>query len=281
MKNATIILVTNVETPIAEISSFCTQARDVDAYLVVLVQTISPTLPINVHGGLPFGGPTEAEIWSKEIAATKSSLDSATHAAQTLLVDTGCKGEVRPIVCAEAEISEAVAQSAKFADYVFIASNIRDDKDLYKSLAHGVLFESPVALFLNAQIAERYDHILVAWNDSLCAARAVHSALPLLRNSKKVTVVCVDPLPISHGQPFEPGAALSTWLSHHTCNVEVAQIPSGGKDISACILDMARDLGADLVVAGAYSHSRMRQAIFGGTTRTLLEQDSQPVYLAH
>ena len=281
MKNATVILVTNPETSLDEISSFCAQARDVDAYLVVLVQTITPTLPINVHGGLPFGGPTEAEIWSREIAATKSSLDGATRAAQTLLVDTGCKGEVRPIVCAEAEISEAVAQSAKFADYVFIASNIRDEKDLYRSLAHGVLFESPIALLLNALITDRYDHVLVAWNDSLCAARAVHSALPLLRQSEKITVACVDPLPISQGQPFEPGAALSTWLSHHRCNVEVAQIPSGGKDISACILERARDLGADLIVAGAYSHSRMRQAIFGGTTRTLLEQDSQPVYLAH
>jgi nucleotide-binding universal stress UspA family protein len=281
MKNATIILVANVETPLDEISRFCAQVRGVDAYLVVLIQTITPTLPINVHGGLPFGGPTEAEIWSREIATMKSSLDSATSAAQTLLVDTGCKGEVRPIVCAEAEISEAVSQSAKFADYVFIASNIRDEKDLYKRLAHGVLFESPIALFLNAQIAERYGHILVAWNDSLCAARAIHSALPLLRKSEKITVACVDPLPISQGQPFEPGAALSTWLSHHKCNVEIAQIPSGGKDISACILDRARDLGADLIVAGAYSHSRMRQAIFGGTTRTLLEQDSQPVFLAH
>jgi len=78
-----------------------------------------------------------------------------------------------------------------------------------------------------------------------------------------------------------PGSDLAEWLSRHGCNVKVAQYPSGGKEIGDCIIGRAKEMGADLVVMGAYGHSRLREDLFGGTTRTLIEPQDLAVLLAH
>ena len=83
----------------------------------------------------------------------------------------------------------------------------------------------------------------------------------------------------SHGE--DPGVDIATWLTHHGCNVTVQQYPSGGLDICDAILARAKEARADLVVMGAYGHSRTREALFGGTTRSLIAQTEQPVYLVY
>jgi nucleotide-binding universal stress UspA family protein len=281
MQNATLLLLTDVETKPEEISTFAARAMEAESYFVVLILTTTPSLPINAYGGMPFGGTGEAEIWSRDIQNTQAALKAQTNVVKKLLQDAGCEGEARPLICPPADVQDTVAQSAKYGDLIYVASNLRDTMDLLRDVSHGVLFQSPAGLMLNADIAPSYDHIMIAWNDSLTAARAVHSALPLLKAAKNVTIACFDPAPVTDGHLYEPGAALSVWLSHHGCDVEIAQYPTGGASVSSCILDRAREIGAGLVVAGAYSHSRMRQAIFGGTTRSLIEQSDQPVYLAH
>ena len=79
----------------------------------------------------------------------------------------------------------------------------------------------------------------------------------------------------------DPGADAARWLSHKGCNATVQQCPSGGQDIGQVLLKTARDTDAQLIVMGGYDHSRLREIIFGGTTRTLVEQRSVPVFLAH
>ncbi|MFY0312802.1 universal stress protein, partial [Leisingera sp. D0M16] len=79
----------------------------------------------------------------------------------------------------------------------------------------------------------------------------------------------------------DPGADAAAWLSHHGCTVTLSQFPTGGHDTGSAIQDRAREAGADLVVMGAYGHSRLREAVFGGTTRSMLEQTALPVLFAH
>lgn len=83
----------------------------------------------------------------------------------------------------------------------------------------------------------------------------------------------------SHGE--DPVADFATWLTHHGCNVVVQQYPSGGLDIPDAILAWAKEACADLIVMGAYGHSRAREALFGGTTRGLIVQTEQPVFLVY
>ncbi|MCG3268534.1 universal stress protein [Yoonia sp. I 8.24] len=123
--------------------------------------------------------------------------------------------------------------------------------------------------------------VFVAWNTQLQSARAVHLALPALRHAEEVIIGSIDPVKTEWRDGEDPGVDIAKWLSNHGCNVTLRQFPSGGQDIATCILDLSKEAGADLIVSGAYGHSRTREAIFGGTTRDLIKQTDQAVFMAH
>lgn len=122
--------------------------------------------------------------------------------------------------------------------------------------------------------------VVVGWNASMEASRAITGALPLLKAARAVLVALInaDELTERHGE--QPGADLATWLARHGVAVEVVRERSDAGTAPA-LLALARDAGADLLVAGAYGHSRYREWIAGGVTRGLLEQMTVPLMMAH
>lgn len=123
------------------------------------------------------------------------------------------------------------------------------------------------------------DHVLVGWNASREAARAVNDALPLLRRAQRVTVLTVDP-----GDEPErriPGADIALHLARHGVNAVVAQTRGADISVGDVLLSYAADVGADLIVCGAYGHSRLREMVLGGATRHLLQHMTVPVLMAH
>lgn len=118
---------------------------------------------------------------------------------------------------------------------------------------------------------------LIAWNASREAARAVHDALPLLMRAEQVVVLAVDPPDEDH----IPGADIATHLAHHGVKVEARHTVAPDIDVGDELLNLASDLGADLLVMGAYGRSRWREAVFGGATRHILEHMTVPVLMAH
>lgn len=124
------------------------------------------------------------------------------------------------------------------------------------------------------------ENILVAWNASREARRAITDAIPLLQRARTVSIVVVDAQTNArHGQ--EPGADIALYLSRHGVNVTVEQLRSDGRSIAHTIMDRALLVAADLIVLGAYSHSRSREALFGGVTRSLLKTAAIPLFIAH
>ena len=123
--------------------------------------------------------------------------------------------------------------------------------------------------------------ILVAWNGSREAARAVHDALPFLLAAERTTVLIVDPQAQGSEVGEQPGADLAAHLARHGVRVEVKTIPSGGLAAGDAILAQAADESADLLVMGGYGHSRLREMVLGGATRHLLAQMTLPVLLSH
>jgi nucleotide-binding universal stress UspA family protein len=116
--------------------------------------------------------------------------------------------------------------------------------------------------------------ILVGWNASREARRAVADALPFLVAAPAVTLLVVDSND-RHGE--EPGADIALYLARHGVHVEVEQVSSRGSPVADIILSYATDPGVDLIVIGAYSHARSVEMVFGGVTRTLLRQAPIPV----
>jgi nucleotide-binding universal stress UspA family protein len=122
--------------------------------------------------------------------------------------------------------------------------------------------------------------VLVAWKPGREATRAVHDALPFLVGAEAVTVLVVDPKD-DHGHGEEPGADIAGHLARHGVKVEVERTVSGEVSVADVILSRAADLGSDLIVMGAYGHSRLRELVLGGVTREILEHMTVPVLLSH
>jgi nucleotide-binding universal stress UspA family protein len=125
------------------------------------------------------------------------------------------------------------------------------------------------------------DHVLVAWNAGREAARAVNDAMPLLRAASAVTVLAVNPRHGINGHGDVPAADIALHLARHGVRAEAAHTVANDIPEGEALLSYAADIGADLIVAGAYGHSRARELVFGGVTRTLLAEMTAPVFLSH
>ena len=122
---------------------------------------------------------------------------------------------------------------------------------------------------------------LIAWSPTREAARAVADAMPLLRLAETVEVVVVDPRRGDDAHGAEPGANIAAHLARHGLRVTVSVRTAMNFSVAYAVLDHARDIGADLLVAGGYGHSRLRESVLGGTTRELLQTAHLPVLFAH
>ena len=129
--------------------------------------------------------------------------------------------------------------------------------------------------------AKAAKRILVAWDGSHSAARAINDAMPFLKSADMVEVISITSAKISLDEGDVPAADISLHLARHGVNA-IAQ-GFHAKDISngALILSHASDLGADLLVTGAYGHSRFRELLLGGVTHHLLKHMTLPVLMSH
>jgi nucleotide-binding universal stress UspA family protein len=172
---------------------------------------------------------------------------------------------------------------ARYADLVVLGQADPDDRD-----EGGILLDLPEHVVLHGgkpvlmvprkgSFAGAGRHPLVAWNGSLEAAKAISGALPLLRAASRVTLALFGQY-ANHGE--EPGADMALYLARHDVKVDVVR-KSQPQDAGHAILSLANDIGADLLVMGAYGHSRFREMMLGGATRTILATAALPVLMAH
>jgi nucleotide-binding universal stress UspA family protein len=119
--------------------------------------------------------------------------------------------------------------------------------------------------------------VLIAWNGSREATRAVSDALPLLKRAKQVTVLVINADRYAHGEI--PGADITWYLARH--GVEAQAMQAVSEDAGELLLSRAADLSADLLVMGAYGHSRLKEMVLGGVTRTVLRSMTLPVLMSH
>jgi len=179
--------------------------------------------------------------------------------------------------------STQVAVQAYYADLVVVARPRRFDPmcDL-PGLAESLISRSgrPIILFPPNHRASRIRRILVGWNATRESIRAVADALPLLARAGAVEVLIVDyqHQQERHGQ--QPGADIARHLLLHGAKVDVQLLSSGAQDVGHVLLSQAAAFGADLLVMGAYSHSKLHEWMFGGVTRTVLYEADLPVLMS-
>lgn len=123
--------------------------------------------------------------------------------------------------------------------------------------------------------------VMLCWSASRESARAAVDALPFLKAAKEVIVLVVDPQTSANGHGPEPGADVATWLARHGVKVTVQRDVAADADVGNVILSRAADHDVDLIVMGIYGHSRLREMVLGGVSRTLLSSMTVPVLMSH
>lgn len=281
MHKTTTLAVINPQTTDAAIARLAQGADAKQTHLTCLMIGLTPVLPISAYGVPPYGGMSIPDNWGVTWKEAQAAMIARAEQIKALLAQSGASGDVQGLISPIVDIKDIVASRAAVSDIACLADNLRDTPEVMREAAHGVLFRSPIGLMLNGAPSDKVEHVFIAWNSSAAAAKAVHVALPYLRAAKDVIVACFDPVFTAEKEGADPGTDVAAWLSHHGCSVTVSQFPTGGRDVALSILDRAREQGADLVVMGAYGHARLRQAMFGGTTRSMIEQTQMPVLMAH
>ena len=182
-------------------------------------------------------------------------------------------------------LTDLVAQRARFADLVILPRPYAAAQGPEaEAVIEAALFQgrAPVLVLpdLGAGRAATPRRAVIAWNQSAEAMAAVRKSLPLLKQADLVNIAVIDPP--QHGpERSDPGGMLCQMLVRHGVKAEVSVLARTLPRISDILARHVRDQNADLLVMGAYGHSRLREAILGGATRNMLEQTEIPVLMAH
>lgn len=129
-----------------------------------------------------------------------------------------------------------------------------------------------------AQVGRRF---VIAWNGGREAARAVHDAMPLLRQAQSVTVVSIDVKGGAIEDSDNAAADLARYLADHEIAADTENLPAEDISPADLLLSRSADLGADMIVMGCYGHSRLRETVLGGMTRHILAHMTVPVLMSH
>ncbi|MFN4129042.1 MAG: universal stress protein [Paracoccaceae bacterium] len=195
----------------------------------------------------------------------------------------GLRASVEAAVAQIGAMTDLVAQRARFADLVVLARPYGEDQGAEaEAVVEAAMFEgdAPVLVLPDTGLASATPkRIVVAWNQSREAMAAVRAALPLLKQAEQVMITVIDP-PVHGPERSDPGGMMCQMLVRHGVRAEVTVLARTLPRVSDVLLRHLRDMSADLLVMGAYGHSRFREAILGGATRHMLEQATVPVLMA-
>jgi nucleotide-binding universal stress UspA family protein len=251
-------------------------ANTFDAHLLGVAFVYDPIIPGAVMGGIP-----PQFIESQRIDSEKTARTAVARFEQAAK-RAGVSYESLNVSASISGAAERLGRLARRFDLAIVGQPEREKSAPDEVVDEGVLFESgrPVIFVPYIQKAVlKLDRVMVCWDGSRAATRAIADSLPFLRKAKKVEIVMVAG---KAGKEDEiPGVDLGQHLARHGLEVDVKRITAPDIDVSSTILSYAADSNADMIVMGGYGHSRLREFILGGVTRSILETMTVPALMSH
>jgi nucleotide-binding universal stress UspA family protein len=254
-------------------------ARRSNAHLIGLY--VLPPPVVVTDAGMGYGAQVitlDRSALETEAVALKAQFEAATRGEPVVT-------EWRLVDSAEPDVVRAVLEHARATDLVVVSQADADaDSIVLSDTPERVALESGRPVLIVPHTG-RFDtlgeRVLVAWNNRREASRAVFDALPLLKEARDVRVLWVNPQKDGVLPEQLPTAEISAVLARHGVKATAATTVAAGIDIGNEILSRAADEGSDLIVMGCYGHSRLRELVFGGATRSILQQMTVPVLMSH
>ncbi len=226
-----------------------------------------------------------AGVWAELLGRARQEAQEERARVEARLKRAGRPVELRDAEALSRDLGRVAAVHARYAD-VAIMTRPSDGagSDLREEIIEGVLFHSgrPALIappgWTGDQVGKR---VVVAWDASREATRALSEAQAILAGADQVTVVTVDAKPKMFGHGDQPGTQIAAHLSRRGLSTDVRNVDGQGRAPALAILEEATALNADLVVMGGYAHSRLRDLVFGGATKDMLRAATVPVLMAH
>ena len=246
------------------------------AHIAGIAFLYDPIVPISGTGYIP------AEIIDTQVADNQDAAKAAIDRFNAATARTGVSAETVTLSASAAGAGDQFARIARRFDLAIVPQAEPKGGTVEELIAETTLFESGRPMIVVPYIQKsplKLDRVMVCWDGGRQAARAINDAMPLLAKAGRVEVVIVANEP---GKQDEiEGADIGKHLARHGLKVEVKRISAGKIDIGAALLSHAADNATDFVVMGGYGHSRLRQFILGGVTRSILQSMTAPVLMAH
>jgi nucleotide-binding universal stress UspA family protein len=274
----TLFTAVDVHQDDSEIDRAVEICRKLDAYLMVLVVGIAPPPPASPYGVV------SNDLWADGIAEGQETARARAEAISAKLAAAGVPGQCDSNFVDRGTISTIAARFARYSDLALMAPSAKGFEQLRGCVSDGALFESgrPVVLLPPGETSfPAPKRVIVAWDASVEASKAVRDAIVLMRSAEAVDAVLIDPVPTFDGHGPEPGADLAAYLGRHGISATVHCLPKSGRDVGEMLQQTYTELGGELLVMGGYGHSRLRERIFGGTTTTMLKGTGCTVLMAH
>ena len=246
------------------------------AHVLGVAVSYEPVIPGTVMGGIP------PEIIESQRAESNKKARAAIARFEQTAKRAGISMETRTISASISGAADQIGRIGRRFDLIVVGQPGRKDSLPDEVIDEGVLFESGRPVIFVPFIQKggmKLDRIMVCWDGSRAATRAIADAIPLLKKAKQVEVVIISDKPNKRDEV--PGADLGQHLARHGLKVDVKRITSPDIDVPSTILSYAADSSADMIVMGGYGHSRLREFVLGGATRGLLESMTVPVLMSH
>ena len=246
------------------------------AHLVGVAFVYDPKVSANLIVGIP------AELIEAQRAATKHLANEAVARFEELGKQAGVMTESQMIDVAPGHVGDTFGRLARSFDLSVIRQAEPNKAAQEVPIIEGALFESgrPVIVvpYIQTQGA-KFNRVMVGWDGSRTAARAIGDAMPVLERAKMIEIFTV--VAGSTKNTELPGIDIGQHLSRHGLKVEVKRIPAEGINVPEAILSHAADISADFMVMGGYGHSRLREYVLGGATRGILASMTLPTLMSN
>jgi nucleotide-binding universal stress UspA family protein len=210
--------------------------------------------------------------------ATHAAIDRFTAACRR----AGIGADPQQVSSSYTGVGEQFGRIARRFDLAVVGQAEPGATALEEIVAESALFDSGRPLIIVPYIQKeplKLDRVMVCWDGGRPATRAIADAMPLLQRAGRVDVVIVTNEPGKQDQI--EGADIGAHLARHGLNIEVKRIPLGDIDVADMLLSHAADEDIDFIVMGGYGHSRFREFVFGGVTRSMLRSMTVPVLMSH
>ena len=252
--------------------------EQIDAHLSVLVVALAAPPPVGEYAAMV------SDVWLEQRQEDIKELQARTTAVSKFLAEVALSSDLSSEYQEIAWTDEAIGRRARYADLTVVGPEMLARETLKDKVIEGALFSSGKPLLLVPEgsrptLKPKPRHDRVGFSASkLRGPYASHWKFS--PRAEEVRIALVDPAEGESGHGAEPGADVATYLARHGVKVTVDRVPSQGKTIASVLRQHAVDTAAELLVMGAYGHSRLRERIFGGVTKSMLDSPPLPILMA-